>query len=375
MLGAAILDLLHEVEQSGGRPRILVIDSLSDGYNLGAAAPRELADALCKLAVERGMILILLEEIAEERPSVWSFVTDIGIELGRGDGTPASDGSDSFERRLTLTKNRFGASDQSTHRFSILPGFGVRALPHPRAYTFHVAESIVLAGWENLPGDQQWWNIKLQFPDSWPSFQRCVTAVYGTESHETYTVALSLGATTSAGKPLDGTEIQVNFNTLTRTILPTGVQVDEFYQINCGDPFTTGDWILSSVVQTLENLQPLRKPVRRVLCGNLQALRTFWDPQGIRRALMVLARILRRVRVPLVLFETSGPRASLPWPLDQNVVSPTVATEPAIVDFADVVLAIQPASFDQASSFTITDTQTGRRVAGVTPIMFIKPQP
>jgi KaiC/GvpD/RAD55 family RecA-like ATPase len=60
--GGAVIELLEVVEACGGKPRVLVIDSLSDGYKLGSSAPRELADRLCKLAASRGMFLVMLEE-------------------------------------------------------------------------------------------------------------------------------------------------------------------------------------------------------------------------------------------------------------------------------------------------------------------------
>jgi KaiC/GvpD/RAD55 family RecA-like ATPase len=89
-LGDAIEHVPRVIERAGGKPRVLVIDSLSDGYNLGATkAPRELADALCKMAAQRGMVLILLEEIVESRPSAWSFATDIVLQLSAGEETVA----------------------------------------------------------------------------------------------------------------------------------------------------------------------------------------------------------------------------------------------------------------------------------------------
>jgi len=130
-LGDAIEHVLRVIERAGGQPRVLVIDSLSDGYNLGATkAPRELADALCKMAARKGMVLILLEEIVESRPSPWSFATDVVLQLSPSEDVAASGPSDSFERRLTVAKNRLGPSEAGVHRYSILPNWGVNVLPN-----------------------------------------------------------------------------------------------------------------------------------------------------------------------------------------------------------------------------------------------------
>ena len=44
-------------------PRVVVIDSLAEGYGLGTTVSRRLADALAKFAADEGVILILVEEV------------------------------------------------------------------------------------------------------------------------------------------------------------------------------------------------------------------------------------------------------------------------------------------------------------------------
>ena len=76
--------------------------------------------------------------------------------------------------------------------------------------------------------------------------------------------------------------------------------------------------------------------VRRILVGDLQSLRSFWDAEGVRHALGVLVAILRRVKIPVVLFETAPRRtflnADLIWYVNNDGVAPR------LVDFADVVI-------------------------------------
>src|SRR5262249_47418264 len=162
----AVGGLLDAIREVGGEPHVLVIDSLSDGYNLGASAPRALADDLCKMAAQRGMILILLEETTEKRPSVWSFATDVALHLGPAEEMPAPGASGSFERQLIVTKNRLGPSESSVHRFAIMPKFGIRVFPHPRAYLSKWAPNTVLPDWKNDHLRAQGWPLKLPAP--WP---------------------------------------------------------------------------------------------------------------------------------------------------------------------------------------------------------------
>jgi KaiC/GvpD/RAD55 family RecA-like ATPase len=112
---AAVERLLDLTERAGGRPRVVVIDSLSDGYDLGSRAPRILADALCKLAVARGMVFILLEETIDGRPSNWSFAADVVMELWQ----PTEQGPGMRARTINITKNRFGRAEPGPHRADI----------------------------------------------------------------------------------------------------------------------------------------------------------------------------------------------------------------------------------------------------------------
>lgn len=63
-IGDELLRLLELVERSGGAPRVLVVDSLSDGYGLGGKVKRVAADALVRFAAARGLCLVLIEEVS-----------------------------------------------------------------------------------------------------------------------------------------------------------------------------------------------------------------------------------------------------------------------------------------------------------------------
>src|ERR1035437_9640953 len=68
-LGDAITRLLDDVTAGNGNPKVLVIDSLSNCYKLGSDVPRPLADAIIKLAAARGLMLVLVEEVSDEKQS------------------------------------------------------------------------------------------------------------------------------------------------------------------------------------------------------------------------------------------------------------------------------------------------------------------
>src|SRR5262249_14976872 len=143
----AVSDMLDAIKEAGGQPRIVVIDSLSEGYGLGASAPRRLADDLCKMAALRGLILILLEESIALAPSVWCFACDMVFELGASEDDHAPSMPSLFLHRIIVSKNRLGPSDPGPHRFNLLPGQGVRILPRPTSYLLPWAKRVAL----NLP--------------------------------------------------------------------------------------------------------------------------------------------------------------------------------------------------------------------------------
>lgn len=319
----AIEEMLAVVREAGGSPRVLVVDSLSDGYHLGASAPRPLADELCKMAVQQGIVLILLEEAVDRRPSAWSFATDVVLELGPADDMPAPGSSDPFERRLSVTKNRFGPSEPGVHRFGIMPGFGIRVLPHPRAYLSHWAANVVLAGWTNEPRQPQGWTA-IDVPTSWPFFNACVVAVHGSVAADVRRVANMLGLSAMpGGLPIEGGDLVLDFSRVDGRIDPHEMQLGTRRHMGCGDPYLSGDWLLAAVVENITVFRERQVFIRRVLVGDLQSLRSFWNPEGIRQALGALASLLRRVGIPMVLFETSS-----------------TDLQPHVVDFSDVTMQV-----------------------------------
>lgn len=93
--------------------RVLVLDSLSQGYGLGLGAPRALADGLVKFAAERGLTVILLEETVSSEPSQWCFAVDTVLELSGADGLGPG------ARWMRVTKHRYAAATVGPHLLEI----------------------------------------------------------------------------------------------------------------------------------------------------------------------------------------------------------------------------------------------------------------
>lgn len=93
--------------------RVLVLDSLSQGYGLGLGAPRALADGLVKFAAERGLTVVLLEETVSSEPSQWCFAVDTVLELSGADGLGPG------ARWMRVTKHRYAAATVGPHLLEI----------------------------------------------------------------------------------------------------------------------------------------------------------------------------------------------------------------------------------------------------------------
>jgi KaiC/GvpD/RAD55 family RecA-like ATPase len=359
-LGDAIEHVLSVINDAGGKPRVLVIDSLSDGYNLGATkAPRELADALCKMAARRGMVLILLEEIVESRPSAWSFATDVVLQLSASEDVAALRLSDSYERRIAVAKNRLGAAEPGVHRYLILPRWGISVLPAPRAYLSKWAPRVVLPDWKNDRQKEQGWSITL--PPTWPQFQACVTAVHGFDPVAVRQIANKLGKSTPDRAHPVKSDIFLDFSRDDAPIEPIDMTLGELYKLGLGNPYLSGDELLSAALAAIDYLKTKGQSIRRVLVGDLQSLRSFWNAEGIRHALGVLMAILRRVGIPAILFETAIPRTMITAQGIGSGYEAFPVQQPRIVDFADVVIEVESWPQGGAKMLNVSCARLGLR--------------
>lgn len=126
-VGEMLMRLANIARDRGCSPRVLVLDSLIEGYGLGSSSSRFMVDGVCKLAIEQGWALILIEEVSDDRPSPWAFAVDtvISLRLIERDGL--------HERELSVVKHRFGPCEPGPHRLRIEPE-RIRVIPPIEAY-------------------------------------------------------------------------------------------------------------------------------------------------------------------------------------------------------------------------------------------------
>ncbi len=316
-LGAALEALLDEATRAGATPRVLLLDALSESYQLGGTVSRELADGLAKLGAERGVVLVLVEEVDDlGTPSAWTFVVDLVIELERV----------SERRSLRVTKNRFGAFDARTHELEFATGVGARVLPHPAAY---------LQAWDgadtpNVLGDDGLWAPLNAHLPGLPPFRSAIVVVQGANSASTRLVASWLGDVQRADRWPD---ILVRFDEASsmsgviRDLRQTDIVLD------LGDPYLSGHMLIDRVIQALDLIVKGRQAPRRVMLGDLAVLEHFRDRDDLRRAILVVAHALAREGLPVVLFETT----TRSWASDMaSVVVDVIERETA--DAADYVM-------------------------------------
>lgn len=344
------------VEQAGGRPGVLVVDSLSDGYGLGAAVRREVADSLSKLAAERGLIAILLEETTEDRPSGWSFAADTVLELAHVGGFSEA----SRERRqLMVRKNRFGPSQIGPHSFTLRRGSGAHVYPRPSAYmTYWAKECVFPNPGKGIPEDASWGipndgNLRL------PALRRSTIAVFGAEAVSVALAARLIGSTVT------GKDIYIDF-LVTKLELERASDAKTAVTIAAGEPMLGAETLLAKFRAVVEAELAKGTLIRRVLVGDLRALRSNVDPEGLRRAIRTLAAMAARLNVPLVIFETSERRSVLVEELApmgglrQQVEHETSIGEPTVVDAANVVIEIRRKNWQSDLVLHISLPKSGR---------------
>lgn len=312
-LGPALHALLTEVERVGGHPRVLVIDSLSDGYNLGSSAPRLLADSLCKMAVERGLVLILLEEVVEARPSAWSFAVDVVFELSWFEKDRSNSMTPLSERRMDIVKNRFSPSHAGPHRFSLLPRQGLRILPHPAAYLEPWAVKQLWGDWcTRQPEAQDWPPLSTNKPGlPLPPLRESVVIVHGIKLQAVHHAAKRFGRQHQSGASAVEIFLSLDFSRPSESELR-----HHSLNVNTGNLYISAHWLVAAVREVLEQVRRLDRPVSVALIGDLQFLRNFQSPEELRGAIGVIVAMLRQTKTPVVLFETTESLEIQPQAID-----------------------------------------------------------
>lgn len=288
--------LRADVASHGGNPRVLVVDSLSVGYGLGPATPRPLVDEVCKFAAAEGLILLLLEEAIDDRASTWSFAADVVISLGLNHGAPTPGLPESSERRLLVTKNRFGPSDPGPHAFTLATHDGVVVMPRPTAY---LRPYSLVRDWldpKRPKAEYAPWPAPDR--DGWPLVNGSAILVHGGSTYAVYRAAFRIGGPIP---PATGSDVFVAFG--------QGNLPDEFRGvafIHCADPYLNPSTFLTDVLSAIRRMEG---PVQRVFFGDLTALRLHVDERGFMRAMVVIIAILKASEIPCILVESGSVKA------------------------------------------------------------------
>jgi len=292
-LGSAMIDLARIAVQRGFNPKVVVVDSLSDGYELGSNVPRPIVDGVCKLAIEQGWALILIEEVADGSVSHWAFAVDTVLSLRIAPAvSPAQ-----ARRELLVTKHRFGSCEPGPHRLQIDPN-RVRVIPPFAAYRNAVRDL-------SLPPPSKDRSLRIPIvgtPPDWEEFRvpdgtgRCVVVTGDLGWEELDKVAEKIGLTKGNGTPI--TVQRGTFWLMERSFGPfdadqTGFKVNTLHQFIDGE-----DWL----EDVLTHLSHWRGEIARVRVGPTERIDIYENAVDLQRAISLLLHILAQCGLVAVLF-------------------------------------------------------------------------
>jgi KaiC/GvpD/RAD55 family RecA-like ATPase len=289
-LGQMILDLLRISHVRGCKPLVVVVDSLTDGYNLGASVPRPVVDGVCKLAVEQGWVLVLVEETVNDDASPWSFAVDTVISL---------EVTEAGRREARVTKHRFGSCQPGPHRL-LVEREGVRVIPCFAAYR-NAARDLA------LPAPAQDRSLRVpvigQAPD-WTSFDvpngqgKIITVQLDANlnSATVFDVADAVGATSPGGTAHADTGASLALgesHELPFTAYKSGFLGGTLHQMIDGE-----EWLEAALSQ----ITSITAPLTRVTIGPSSELRVYEHVDDIQKAISLFAAILGRRGMIVVLY-------------------------------------------------------------------------
>lgn len=369
-IDARLLDLSHGVASFGPElerfwdsltssalaPSVLVVDSLSEGYGLGAAAPREFVDAVCKLAAHWGVALILLEESATDAASPWVFAADTVLELSALTDDVESIRASPFERRVVVAKHRFGPSDVGPHRFSLRPGEPVRVYPRPSAWLEPWAESVDV-GLKPRDLGEMGLGVRALLPKEHPRAQEfpdaAVVTLFGPDQgtlRERARVLLS-----QPGEPLKLLEVN-----LQGRVQEHAVWSGAKGTMTLASPYVSAHRLLRLLLDGA-TAQP---STECVVVRDLRSLRDFWDRAGVRRTLSVFCQLMRRRGVAVIMVETTPSAMSMVASAGGLVEYAEPGIEPpSSVDWADVSLEVRRDASKRRWTTVLCDHRDGVSVA------------
>ncbi len=187
-LVASLEALGRDVEAAGGKPVIFVVDSLIEGYGIGASTPRAFADALMKFAAEAGCGLVLCEETQDGAASPWSFAADTVMDLG----------VEAHERGrwIEVRKHRFGVSVSGRHEIELASAGPPAVFPEPHAWVaFNLHDVLRASGWRfsaKPPPPQLAWDLAIEHDGEQDPIEGSVVLVASNDPGLARTLAFGL---------------------------------------------------------------------------------------------------------------------------------------------------------------------------------------
>lgn len=343
-LGEALDGMWSAIEALGARPRVLVIDSLIDGYGIGSNVSREFADAICKLTARWGIALILLEECDPAKTSPWVYAVDTVVESGAG----GDEGAGSSERWLRVPKHRFGPSDVGPHRFVLQTGVGVTVFPRPNVWLESWAKTLI--GLPSLGSTPKFVRqaggiTRLTVPGP-------VVAVHGSEASAVMRLADSL---VSDLPPMVTRTLWYDFQSpLSFQPIRTGTTL----RIGLSHPYLTAERLLARALDP----DLFDEPIAGILLSDVRAIRSTRNTTLLRSALATFCLLMRSSGIPVVLVETSPTRFGA-WQdrtsEKRTYVSQPGLEEPDIVQLADVAVEVVTDDWTgDLLQLRVTDTTT-----------------
>lgn len=283
-LGRMILDLVRLSVERGFDPRVVVVDSLSDGYGLGSKVPRSTVDGVCKLAVEQGWALVLVEETVDQAASPWSFAVDTVLSLAV---------TDSGRREVRVTKHRFGPCQPGPHRL-LVEREGVRVLPCFAAYRNAVRDLALPP-----PAANRSLRVPVVGPEpDWASFNvpdgvGRIALVSCRDPQLVQTrlnnLTLAIGKTAPDGSEQSGAQATLHIEESHENPLDsnaTGFAVGTLHQMVDGE-----EWLEAA----LSILGACTLPLVRVRIGPTDKLLVYEHGETVGKGISLLAAILRRL--------------------------------------------------------------------------------
>ncbi|MEZ4409659.1 MAG: ATPase domain-containing protein [Polyangiales bacterium] len=285
----AMLDRAQAMRLS---PRVLVIDSLSDGYGVGSHFDRFDADAVCKLAAARGIFVVLLEETSQPGPSPWSFAADTVLELATRTPTRPDFRHD---RALWVTKHRFAMSDSGPHPLRYESG-AVALDPRIEAWSRMLPTDEARRRWFGVPPDVKGpqWRSEIEALGDWPGPAGILAAAISRNADGAFQCARQLLA--EASKYLE-VRFEVHGQDLPSNALQSHIHAtDHSFTIYTSTDLNSPERLLSDMLGVLRQFR-----ANCLILGGFDRLQTADTRTTFLRILDVLLPFSRSLRWLVVL--------------------------------------------------------------------------